>query len=39
MICKVFPKIIEAKNIDYALYILVSFYEKGDENNISFRTN
>ena len=36
---KAFTKIIEVKNIDYAPYILVSFYEKGDENNNPFRTN
>ena len=36
---KAFTKIIEVKNIDYAPYILVIFYEKGDENNNPFRTN
>ena len=36
---KAFTKIIEVKNIDYAPYILVSLYEKGDENNNPFRTN
>lgn len=36
---KAFIKIIEVKNIDYAPYILVSFYEKNDENNNPFRTS
>ncbi len=34
-----FDKIIEIKNIEYAPYILKSFYEEGDENNNPFRTN
>ena len=36
---KVFTKIFEVKNIDYAPYILKSFYDKDDFNNNSFRTN
>ena len=36
---KAFTKIIEVKNINYAPYILVSFYEKDDVNNNPFRTN
>lgn len=35
---KVFTEIIEVRNIDYAPYILLSFYKKED-NDISFRTN
>lgn len=36
---KAFTKIIEVKNINYVPYILVSFYEKDDENNNPFRKN
>lgn len=36
---KVFTKIYEVKNIDYAPYILKSFYEVDDFNNNSFRIN
>lgn len=36
---KAFTKIIEVKNIEYAPYILQSFYDKDDFNNNPFRTN
>lgn len=36
---KFFDRIIEIKNIDYAPYILKSFYEEDDFNNNPFRTN
>lgn len=36
---KFFDKIIEVKNIDYAPYILKSFYTENDFNNTLFRTN
>jgi len=36
---KVFTKIYEVKNIDYAPYILKNFYEIDDFNNNPFRTN
>lgn len=36
---KAFVRIIEVKNIDYAPYILKSFYEENDFNNNPFRTN
>ena len=36
---KSFTKIIEVNNIEYAPYILKSFYEKGDKNNNFFRMN
>lgn len=36
---KAFTKIIEVKNIEYAPYILHSFYDKDDFNNNPFRTN
>ena len=35
----VFTKIIDVYNIDYAPYILTSFYDKDDINNNPFRTN
>lgn len=35
----VFSKIYEVYNIDYAPYILKSFYIKNDLNGIPFRTN
>ena len=36
---KYFDKIYEVKNIEYAPYILQSFYEEDDFNNNPFRTN
>ena len=36
---KVFTKIIEVKNMDYAPYLLKSFYDNDDFNNDSFWTN
>ena len=36
---KFFDRIIEVKNIDYAPYILNSFYKEDDFNNNSLRTN
>ena len=36
---KAFTKIKQVKNIEYAPYILKSFYEKGDKNNNLFRMN
>lgn len=36
---KAFTKILEVKNIEYAPYILQSFYDKDDFNNNPFRTN
>ena len=38
-VSKFFDRIIEVKNIDYAPYILKSFYMEDDFNNNSFRTN
>lgn len=38
-VSKFFDIIYEVKNIDYAPYILKKFYEEGDFNNNSFRTN
>ena len=38
-VSKFFDRIIEVKNIDYAPYILKSFYVKDDINAIPFRTN
>jgi len=38
-VSKFFDIIYEVKNIDYAPYILKNFYEEGDFNNNSFRTN
>lgn len=38
-VSKFFDRIIEVKNIDYAPYILKSFYMENDFNNIPFRTN
>ncbi|MBQ8472031.1 MAG: hypothetical protein IJ501_00855 [Bacilli bacterium] len=38
-VSKFFDKIIEVKNIDYAPYILKSFYEEFDFDNNPFRTN
>ena len=38
-VSKFFDKIIEVKNIDYAPYILKSFYIKDDINDTPFRTN
>ena len=36
---QVFTRIIEVKNINYAPYILKSFYMEDDFNNNPFRTN
>jgi len=36
---KFFDRIYEVYNIDYAPYILKSFYIENDVNDISFRTN
>lgn len=38
-VSKFFDRIIEVKNIDYAPYILKSFYIKDDINDTPFRTN
>ena len=38
-VSKFFDRIIEVKNIDYAPYILKSFYTKDDINDTPFRTN
>lgn len=38
-VSKFFDRIIEVKNIDYAPYILKSFYTEDDFNNNPFRTN
>lgn len=38
-VSKFFDRIIEVKNIDYAPYILKSFYMENDFNNNPFRTN